>query len=148
ARNQSEADKNFTTNQEALNKQAYEQMESLKGVSEPQARQQQWANIVRWAQSKSVGGAGQLPAVAPDNESLAKYEVPLGMHAQALEDAKVQAQGQEAQANTNKTNAELEFYKNNGGAPGVPAETIQMANYLRNVPGATPAGWPAYKAAQ
>lgn len=58
---------------------------------------------------------------------------------QIMDAAQKQAQTQEAQANTQKTQAETNFYKQNGGAPGVPPAAMEMADWLKKNPGKGPA---------
>ena len=77
--------------------------------------------------------------------------------AKASMGAKAAAEQAQAQANTRKTNAEagakeqeLNFYRQfpTAGAPGVPADTVQMASAMKQNPSLTPGTYPAYKAGQ
>jgi hypothetical protein len=118
---QSGADKNAIANQEALNKQAFEKLEGIRSVTDPNQRQQQYVGALQWAQQNKVD-VSKFPPQVPNNDALAGIEASLGMHAQALEDAKNQAQTQEAssrageaQAGTEKTQLESQALKQFGG---------------------------------
>lgn len=135
-------------NQQTLNNQAFQHLEGLRGTIDPAERQQLWQQAVQWT-AQNAGSLGinpqQLPQQAPDDNGLNTIEASLGMHAQQLTDASKTAELQsskaktaESQANTLKAQAETNFYAQNGGAPGVPAETVQMDSYLKNNPGKTP----------
>jgi hypothetical protein len=90
----------------------------------------------------------------PDPQSLRDH---IDVFAKAMMGAKAVAEQAQTQANTRKTNAEagakeqeLNFYKQfpNAGAPGVPAETVQMGSAMKQNPTLTPGTYPAYKAGQ
>jgi hypothetical protein len=100
---------------------------------------------------------GQLPAQYPGDDALKTLGFAVKSHAQQVEDALKQAQtgeavskGKEAEAGAAEKTATTNFYKNNpsAGAPGVPAETVSMMDYMRRVPGATPALYKAFQAKQ
>src|SRR6185312_7392831 len=59
--------------------------------------------------------------------------------------AAVASQGKE-NADTAKTNAEMQFFKQNGGAPGTSPEQMQMSDYMKKNPGKGPADFLKYKA--
>jgi len=143
-------------NLEKINKQAYERLEGIRGVQDPGQRQQLYQQAAQWAQQNGVN-VSQLPAQVPDDSGLNLIEGMIGMHAQSLADNKTRQEtatgaSQEAKnkAETASEQAKQKFYQNNPqmGAPGVPAETVQMADFLRKNPGKTPADYSAWKAAQ
>jgi hypothetical protein len=88
---QSNAKKVTLENMASINKQAYEQLEGVKGITDPNARQQTWQQSLAWSQQNGLD-TSQFPQQVPDNDTLSRFEVPLGMHAQALADAKTQAE--------------------------------------------------------
>jgi hypothetical protein len=108
------------------------------GIMDPQVGQQALAQIQQT----------QDPKVLRDH---------IDQFAKTSMGAKAAAEQAQAQANTRKTNAEagakeqeLNFYKQfpNAGAPGVPADTVQMASAMKQNPSLTPGAYPAYKAGQ
>lgn len=110
---QTNADKGRIENQVSVNKQAYEQMEGIKALTDPAQRQQAWEQFGQWAQKNGMD-TSQAPPQAPDNDTLTAREAVLGMHGQALADAKELAQAKEATArtreaevNTQKTQQEM-----------------------------------------
>jgi hypothetical protein len=61
--------------------------------------------------------------------------------------AKTQAETAEQTASANAKRQESDFYNRSGvGAPGVPAEVVQMSDWLRQNPGKTPSDYAAAKA--
>lgn len=64
---------------------------------------------------------------------------------QQMDAAQKQAQTEASSANTKKTNAEMQFYQQNGGAPGVPAELMQQADWLKKNPGKGPSDFLLWK---
>lgn len=101
------ADKNEIANQEAINKQAYERLEGLKSLTDPAQRKQAWQEFGSWAQQHKLD-VSNAPAEPPDNQTLTAREAALGMHAQALSDAKTQAETNQAneKANLDKMEAQ------------------------------------------
>ncbi|MGH9505227.1 MAG: hypothetical protein ACRD20_20430 [Terriglobales bacterium] len=69
-------------------------------------------------------------------------------HKTESETSKDTAQASEASATAQQKQAQTKAYADLGLVPGVPADEQSMMNYLRTVKGATPAQWPAYKAAK
>ncbi|MCU1301971.1 MAG: hypothetical protein JWQ87_2255 [Candidatus Sulfotelmatobacter sp.] len=56
------------------------------------------------------------------------------------------AQAGSADAEAANKRAEAEYYKKNGGAPGVPTEAVQMNDWLRKNPGKSPSDFMVWKA--
>lgn len=96
---QTQADKNTLDNHEQFNKQAFEKIDGVRQITDPAQRQQAYQQSLQWAQSKGAD-VSQFPQQAPDNNTLTALEVPLGMKAQAIADAKTQS---EAAKNTTDT---------------------------------------------
>lgn len=65
---------------------------------------------------------------------------------QIVEQAQKTAQTQEAQSATSKNSAETNYYKQNGGAPGVSVDTQELNSYLKNHPGKTAEDFARFKA--
>ena len=85
-------------NQEAANSEATDQLEGLKGVTDPQQRQQAYVQAVQHMQKNGLD-VSSFPAVVPQsNDDLSHLEVPLGMHKQLVNEAKTQADTQKATA--------------------------------------------------
>ncbi len=68
----------------------------------------------------------------------------------AAEQAKSTADTRKANADAAAKEQESAFYAQNpsAGAPGVPAETVSLSDFLRKVPGASPANYAPWKAKQ
>lgn len=89
------------------------------------------------------------------SDQLAQMEKLYQSHSQQVDQALKTAQTTKAVADTAQANATTDekrqtsqFYANSGvGAPGVPAETVSMLDWLRQNPGKTPSDYPAAKAA-
>jgi hypothetical protein len=96
-------------NQQDINNQLYQRSEGLKGITDPNERQQHYQQTAMWAQQHGVN-VGAWPAQAPDNDHLTALESEFGMHAQALKD-------QETQSTTtsNLSKAASERYKEVNG---------------------------------
>lgn len=62
----------------------------------------------------------------------------------AAETAKDKAQGEEAAASAANKRAESQFYQQHGGAPGVPVEAQQQADWLEKNPGKGPSDYAAH----
>lgn len=98
--------------QDALNKGYYERLEGLRALTDPTQRQFAYQGALNWAKQNGADTSG-FPQQAPDNDALSAYETNLGMHAQAIQDAKdvqstatSKAQQDEAEANTAKVQKE------------------------------------------
>ncbi len=138
-------------NDATVNAQAYQRLEGIRAIKDPAQRQQAWQAVMPWVGQNAATlkiNPGMLPASVPDDGTLNGFEAMLGMHAQQLKDADTQssigknnAQAQEAQANTQKTNAETDFYAKNGGAPGVPVDAAQQADWMAKNPGKGPSDY-------
>lgn len=62
-----------------------------------------------------------------------------------LEDAQKQASIEAEKSTTAKNQAEADWYAKNGGAPGVPVEATQQADWLKNNPGKGPSDFLLWK---
>jgi hypothetical protein len=103
-------------NQQALNKFGFDSLESVRGEKDPTQRQLKYQQAITQA-AKMGADTRNYPQQAPDDNGLDVLEAGLGMHAQALANAKTttetfeaQQKGQQAQAETQKINAELAGY--------------------------------------
>lgn len=76
--------------QQSQNKAGYEMLEGLRGVKDPAERQVSYSQGLANLQKQGVD-VSKLPAQAPTDEQLPQYEVPLGIHAQLLADAKTKS---------------------------------------------------------
>lgn len=152
--------------EDAKNDQAYQVLESVRSAAkDPKAT----PDTIQAAYQSGLARLGQLGIDTskftpqyPGDQALTDHEVGLGVHKQIIADAKTQAetdkdtqQAAEAKASAAKSQAETTFYANNpsAGAPGVPAETVSLMDYMRKprVPGEpmhTPSNYPAWKARQ
>jgi hypothetical protein len=115
------ADKNKIANEEALNKQGFEKVESIKGITDPAQRQAQYDSALQWAQQNNVD-VSKFPQQVPNNDMLSGLEASFGMHAQAVADAKDVAQtgeassrAHEADVNAQKSQIEADALKQFGG---------------------------------
>jgi hypothetical protein len=96
--------------------------------------------------------AQQIAQTAAQNPEQARQQLDLMRksslaQSQILEDAAKQATTAESTATAAKTGAEVKYYQQNGGAPGVPAETQELNSFLKNNPGKTAADFGAFRAA-
>jgi hypothetical protein len=98
------ANKDELDNQDRINKGLYERAEGLKGITDPNQRQQEYEKALDYAQKHGVD-VNQWPAAAPDNDHLSALEAGFGMHAQALADQKTQAETQAQAANATESTA-------------------------------------------
>ena len=71
-----------------------------------------------------------------------------GYLTEELEKKSKQTAAQKAEAELNKEKAQAAWYAENGGAPGVPVEAIQQADWLKKNPGKGPSDFVAWKAKQ
>lgn len=69
----------------------------------------------------------------------------MGMSAQ-MDQAQKTAQINSENSTTAKNQAETDYYKQNGGAPGVSTETVELNSYLKNNPGKTAQDFVVWKA--
>lgn len=119
--------------------------------------------IVYQQQMQALHQAGidvsQMPPQYPGNDQFKTIGLGIKTHSKLMEEAAKQAESQknvaqageataragEAQANTAKLQAELNFYKTQGLAPGVPLDAQEAASWLKQNPGKTPADFMKYK---
>jgi hypothetical protein len=96
------ADKATRENADALNGEAYNRMQSMDSIDDPQGRQQSWNSFINWAGNNKID-TSKLSPNAPDHNGVLQAESIFGMHAQQVADAGKQAE----------TNAKIsEMYKN------------------------------------
>jgi len=124
------ATKEQRDNEEAVNNQAFNHLEGLRGVADPNQRQQMWNSALQWAQQNAPSSAKTLPQQAPDDNGLGIIEAQLGMHAQQLSDSKELAdQGQKKaqtaseMANAARVQYEMAQRQANGGMTPAEAQT-------------------------
>lgn len=122
----------------------------------PEQVQQNWPSIAEAA--NSVHGNTQFhldPAQPMTKEQLQSAGPMLAMQRTYIDEANErkakQSTAAKAQADADKSNAEVSFYQNPsahpGGAPGVPVETVQQADWLSKHPGKGPADFAVSQAA-
>jgi len=79
------------------------------------------------------------PTQPMTKQQLQQFGPMLAMHGAYLDEAtarrKNTAEAQTAEATLAQKQAESQFYQQNGGAPGVPAEVMQQADWLKKNPG-------------
>lgn len=156
------ADETVRNGEMAKNKAAYEVLEGIKGLDDPEGRQKAYQVGLNRLAMMGVN-VGQFPVRVPDDQTLEQFEAGLGMHGQLLADAKIQqemnksvAEQAKAEAETKEKQTEqqikelqLKAYQGGGGTsliPGIPLD-IQEANaWLKAHPGKTPADYMKYKA--
>jgi hypothetical protein len=81
-----------------INKGAFERLEGLRGIQDPNQRQAAYMQALQWAKFKGAQ-VGNFPTVLPPgDEGINQMEAMLGMHAQQLADAKTAAETKEAGA--------------------------------------------------
>lgn len=88
-------DKTQRDKEAANNAWMFQAIEGLKGISDPNQRQQQYQSAVGEARNRGID-VSQFPAQAPSNDDLTAMEAPLGMHSQILADAKTAAETKKA----------------------------------------------------
>lgn len=83
-------------------------------------------------------------------EQLQQFGPMLSMHGayldEAMERKRKQVDLKGAQATLDQKTAESQFYQQSGGAPGVPAEMMQQADWLKKNPGKGPSDYVVWKA--
>lgn len=121
---------------EQLSQGIYETAQELsqKGIFDPQHAQQ----------------ALELAHMAATNPALARQQIniqsmSLGAFSKELENQQKQLSAQTGQVELQQKQAESQFYKQNGGAPGVSADLMQQADWLKNNPGKGPSDFLVWK---
>lgn len=89
----------------------------------------------------------QVAAQLAQSGDPAKIRQQLGLMQKGLMSESQQMEAAQKQATTAKDQAELDFYKKNGGAPGVPVAAQQQADWLQKHPGKGPADFAVAQAA-
>ena len=103
---------------------------------------------VQMAQQLAQQAAQHPDALAQVRQQLDIMRKGMLSNTQLLDDAQKEATTAASKATTGKTNAELNYYAQNGGAPGVPVEAQELNSYLRTHPGSNAADFAAWKAKQ
>lgn len=134
--------------------QAAGDLNSVLGIKDPQQKQAAWEQKIASYQQQGVLKPGQMPQQYPGDDAvkpmLNSLQLMSAQSKQAQEAATTQkdiAQAGEASVNAAKTQTEVDFYKGLGLAPGVPVETLGMADWLKKNPGKAPADFLKAKAA-
>lgn len=142
-------------NDSALMQGAHDQVAALPPDQRPAAYQQALASL------KGAGvDVSQMPPQYPGDQAFAQFGPALKTHDQLvkeaaakLEDEKTIAQtgeanakASEAKANAAFKDAESQWYKQGGLAPGVPVEAVELKSFLQNNPGKTPQDFAKWKA--
>jgi hypothetical protein len=122
------ADKNRIANEEALNKQGFEKLESIKGIADPGQRQAQYSSALQWAQQNNVD-ISKFPQQVPNNEMLSGLEAGFGMHAQAVADAKDLAQTQEASSRVHEADVKAKLR----GSVSQPSSRLMQSRRLESL---------------
>lgn len=111
---QANAGKINLDNENTKNDQARQKIEAVKGLDDPNQRNQAWQQSLKWAQGHGMD-ISNWPMAAPDNDTLDKLEMPLAMRSQSIKEAQEtqqtatsKAQQGEAEATTAKTQAEMQ----------------------------------------
>jgi len=105
------ASKSERENWEGLMKEAYEHVEGVRGIQDPQQRQQLYSHALGWAAKNKVD-ISQFPKQAPDDNGLSPIESQLGMTSQHLADAKTAAEGQKMGAEAGLSQIKLGLAQN------------------------------------
>ena len=152
--------------QESLTKLTGEQLDNLnKGHAQTQTLynniqqmpddqlSQNWPQIAQ--QFNSIPGNEKSPLNPQQpltKQQLAQYAPLISMNEAYLNDAiarkKASVDEQTAEAGLGEKQAAAKFYQQNGGAPGVPVEAIQQADWMKQNPGKGPSDFVAWKARQ
>lgn len=136
-------------NEQAANKAAYEALESMRAIKDPAKRQAAYQAALPSLQKQGVDTSTFPQQVPQDDAGLSDFEAHLGMHAQVLADAKMQAETAEKQQQT-KTAAATQAHTEMETAQGGPPEVRELNAWL-NKPenkGKDAADYVAWKAKQ
>ena len=94
------------TNEQAKNKAMYETLESVRGVQDPAGRMAALQSALPSLQKQGID-TSKIPVNQPiTDDALNQFEAGLGMHAQALADAKTKAETNEAQQKASQSQAD------------------------------------------
>ena len=114
---------------------------------------QNWPQIAQ--QYNSIPGNEKAPLNPQqplNKQQLAQFAPLISMNEAYLSNAlarkKAQVDEQTAEAGLAEKQAAANFYTQNGGAPGVPVEAVQQADWLKKNPGKGPSDYVAWKAKQ
>jgi hypothetical protein len=117
-------------------------------ADKPTAYQQQLQAL----QARGVD-TSRMPQQYPGDDTFKEMGLIVRTHTQLLDEAaklaqtgKENAQAGEADAATDKARQESQWYQAHGGAPGVPIEAQQQADWLSKNPGKSPADYVVWKA--
>lgn len=132
-------DEKSLTNAKAAHSATQELYNNVMNMPDDQMTQN-WPQIAQ--QYDAIPGNNKMP-LDPQKpmtkEQLQQFGPMLAMHGAYLDEAtgrqEKQVQLQTAQATLGQKQAESQFYQQNGGAPGVTAELMQQADWLKKNPG-------------
>lgn len=156
--------KDQLSNQQEMANQVYQGVNGIIGVTDPQARAQALTQLLPTAvQAKALTPQQaqqmmQNPAAVTDDQ-LKQFQHGLGVSSAFLAsvarmqtaqtgEQKLPGEIQAQNLNNQKLQGESNFYQQNGGAPGVPAELMQQADWLSKNPGKGASDFLAWKAKQ
>ncbi len=131
------------------NKQLYE---SVMNSPDEQVAQN-WQHIA--SQYDAIPGNNKRP-LDPNQpltkDQLSQFGPMLALHQTYVDDELARREKETAQKTAESTLAEkqaaAQFYQQNGGAPGVPTEAVQQADWLKKNPGKGPSDYVSWKAKQ
>lgn len=116
-------------------------------AAKPEDRPAVYAQALTNLQKAGID-VSQAPPQYPGDDAFNAMRLGIKSHKNALDQAAKQAeigkntaQAAEANAGTAEKQAAAQFYQQNGGAPGVSAEMIQQADWLKKNPGKGPSDY-------
>jgi hypothetical protein len=89
------AEESVRNNELAKNKAAYEALEGVRNLADPQQRQAAYQTAIPNLQKLGVD-TSKFPPQVPGDDQLQDFEIGIGMHAQIINDAKTQAEAAQA----------------------------------------------------
>lgn len=105
-------------------------------ADKPAVYQQQLQNLAAAGVDTS-----QVPPQYPGDQAFAQLHLGVQSHKAALAQALQTAQINSANSTIAKNDAEIKYYAQNGGAPGVPVEATQQADWIKKNPGKGPSDY-------
>jgi hypothetical protein len=142
-------DEKGLANAAAAHKQTQELYNNVMNMPDDQLAQN-WPQIAR--QYDAIPGNQKMPLDPQQpltKEQLQQFGPVLSMHGAYLDEAlgrqQKQTELQTSQAKLAQTQAESQFYQQNGGAPGVSADLMQQSDWLKKNPGKGPSDYLVWK---
>lgn len=142
-KNLAASDEATRNNELAKNKASYELLESVRSLKDPAQQQQAYQQGLPKLQKLGIDTSKMPPQAPTDPAAFDAAEATLGMHAQALADAKTTAETAEKQQQTataKATQAHTEMETAQGGTP----EMRSMNDWLAKNPGKGPSDYEAH----